>query len=152
MGSQLERVPNLGQVWWRDLGSFVITQIKLLTKRGEGVDGTFKPYSREYRERKTTGEPRIPRQADYSATPNLRLTGDMMKDLQLISVTDQNVIFGWPAFGWKMEQNAAMGRAISTKEQPLARSVVELIEKRYKEGIDKNLEMAKVNETIRLGK
>ena len=152
MSKPLKDVPNLGKVWWRDLGSFVIQQIKLMTKRGEGINGTFKQYSREYRERKTTGEPRIPRQADYSGKPNLRLTGDMMNDLQQTALSDHGVTIGWPSFGWKMEQNAAMGRAISTKENPLAQPVAEKVKNRFHEGIEKALKEARFEKTVRIGK
>ena len=152
MDKPLDRVPDLGQVFWRDLGSYIIKQIRLMTARGEGVDGRFKPYSREYRQRKTTGEPFIPRQANYSGTPNLHLTGDMMGDLQQIAVSDQSVSIGWPAEGWKVEANAAMGRAISTKEQPVARDIAEEIEQRYKVAIDKRLEDARFNRVVTIGR
>ena len=110
MDKPLDRVPDLGQVFWRDLGSYIIKQIRLMTARGEGVDGKFKEYTDAYRERKTKGEPRIPRQANYSGTPNLHLTGDMMGDLQQIAVSDQSVSIGWPAQGFKVERLARSER------------------------------------------
>jgi len=152
MAKRLEDTPKLGAAWWRELGSFVIREIRQLTSSGQGVSGAFKPYSREYRERKTTGEPRIPRQADYSAKPNLRLTGDMMNDLQQIAYSNHGVTIGWPAFGGKVEENAAMGRAISTKENPLATPVAEKVKNRFHEGIEKALKEARFEKTVRIGK
>ena len=152
MAKRLEDTVTLGAAWWRELGSFVIREIRQLTSSGEGVGGGFKPYSREYRERKTTGEPRIPRQADYSAKPNLRLTGDMMNDLQQIAYSNHGVSIGWPAFGWKVEENAALGRAISTKENPLATPVAEKVKNRFHEGIEKALKGARFEKTVRIGK
>ena len=152
MAKRLEDTVTLGAAWWRELGSFVIREIRQLTSSGEGVGGSFRPYSREYRERKTTGEPRIPRQADYSAKPNLRLTGDMMNDLQQIAYSNHGVTIGWPGFGWKVEENAAMGRAISTKENPLAAPVAEKVKNRFHDGIEKALKEARFEKTVRIGK
>jgi hypothetical protein len=152
MAKRLEDTVTLGAAWWRELGSFVIREIRQLTSSGEGVGGRFKEYSRAYRENKTTGEPRIPRQADYSAKPNLRLTGDMMNDLQQIAYSNHGVTIGWPAFGWKVEENAAMGRAISTPKDPLAAPVAEKVKIRFHDGVEKALKGARFEKTVRIGK
>jgi len=152
MSKRLEDTVTLGAAWWRELGSFVIREIRQLTSSGEGVGGRFKEYSRAYRRHKTTGEPRIPRQSDYSAKPNLRLTGEMMNDLQQIGYSNHGVTIGWPAHGGKVEENAAQGRAISTKENPLAQPVAEKVKNRFHEGIEKALKEARFDKTVRIGK
>jgi hypothetical protein len=52
MAKRLEDTVTLGAAWWRELGSFVIREIRQLTSAGQGVGGSFKQYSRGYRERK----------------------------------------------------------------------------------------------------
>ena len=152
MDKPLQEVLNVDTAWWRALGSAVIRAIKELTDGGEGVDGKFPAYTPDYRERKSTGHPKIRRQADFSSSPNLRLTGDMMNDLQQTEVSGDGVTIGWPSQGGKMKYNAEMGRAISTKEKPLAPSVALMVEKRYKQEIDRRLADARFDRSVILGK
>lgn len=155
----LADIPKLHNTIWREAGDVAVRETKQLTAQGKGAEGQFPAYSEDYRRRKSqgwigrNGKPkRFKRQASYSATPDLRLTGDMMRDLATLEVTDHGVIVGWAVHGARVEHNAGNGRPISTDEQPLARSVIDAVMARINAALDANERAASGTETITVGK
>jgi hypothetical protein len=121
----------LGRAWMNNAANIMVSRIKVKTRGGSGVDGRFPTYSDAYRERKMAGKAgRLTkggtgfRQASRSGTPDLTLTGDFLRDLKRISVTETSFVIGWPAQGAKVGWAAEQGRAVSTEDQPLADDIV----------------------------
>jgi hypothetical protein len=127
---KLSETVILGRAWMNNAANVMVSRIKVKTKGGSGIDGRFPAYSDAYRERKMAGKVgRITkkgtgfRQSSRSGTPDLTLTGDFLRDLKRISVTETGFTIGWPAQGAKVGWAADQGRAVSTEDQPLAEDV-----------------------------
>ena len=101
------------------MGEDLCEKIRKKTKSGEGVDGKFESYTAKYKARKTAGK--FARQSSNSGTPDLQLTGDMLRDLQVRSATNESVKIGWSGpNAQKVKWNEDTGRAITKKEKPLS--------------------------------
>lgn len=143
-------IPILGRKTWRDIADGAVRAIKKLTDSGRGVDGAFPAYVASYLKRKTAGK--FKRQASQSATPDLKLTGDMMRDLKTVSANDTSAVIAWPAHGQKVRWNAESGRAISTPEKPVADEVGKYVLFEVDSAVEKNIKAARTSQTYRFGK
>lgn len=73
-----------------EIGQKILDLINKRTASGEGLDGTFKPYSKEYR---TSREFKA-----FGKSPgkvNLSLTGDMMGLMDVIESSSSKIKIGW---------------------------------------------------------
>jgi len=150
MAKPLKDIPIVGRPTWRDIADSAVRKIKELTGKGSGVDGAFGAYTRAYSRRKSKGG--FPHQASMSTTPDLKLTGDMMRDLKTTSVGETFAVISWPSQGEKVRWNTAQGRAVSTLDKPLAKSVANYIFRRIDKAIKRNIKQARVHKTFRFGK
>lgn len=114
---KLADVVNRTPAFWRVVGNKAVRALKDQTAKGRDFDGAaFPAYKDEYRKAKMAGK--FKRQASKSGNPNLRLTGDMMRDLKVLGIGQRYVEIGWPAFGDRMTWNAEGGRAIIDVDSP----------------------------------
>lgn len=123
MSRPLSDIARLPPSFWRRVGNWVVRAIREETRDGRGVDGqAFGAYTPGYAKRKAEGAFR--RQASQSTAPNLILTGDMDRDLQVLEADGGGVKVGWPSQGAKVLWNEASGRAVTTDRQPLSDTVL----------------------------
>ena len=131
---------SIGRAKWKKLGEDVAKRIVTRTKAGKGLDDDFAGYSAKYKKykkkggKKTRGESkgnlRFPRQTSFSETPDLTLTGDMLRDLQVREVDNNGVSIGWEgAFAERVKHNAKNGREITSKKKPLANTLAKYVNK-----------------------
>lgn len=152
----LAEVVKFGRQWWRTEGNKLVRAVKEVTKRGQGAEGAFPPYSekagpawlgaqgwdnRSYKERKAAGV--FPRQASRQTNPpDLTLTGDFLRDLKVTDARECGATIGWPAHGAKVEWNAANGRPVSTDAQPLAPAALEEFNAAYNAELNRRLALS----------
>ncbi len=125
---------------WTKLGEELCEGIRQRTKKGKGISGQFKQYSKQYRARKTAGK--FQRQSSKSAMPDLQLSGDMLRDLQVRGANRESVTIGWTgSFAERVEHNAEMGREITTKKEPLSKGLqnyaTKQVRRMFGKGLDK---------------
>ena len=125
-GKPLAGMADLGRPFYRLLGNLAVKRLKELTRSGEGVDGRFPAYTSPYAKRKAAGA--FKRQASTSSSPDLTLTGEFLKDLQVIQVDRHSVTIGWPSQGEKVEWNANAERAVSTRDDPMAKVILDALD------------------------
>ena len=111
MAIKLSDVNNRTTLFWRTLGNKFVRLMKDMTAASRDFDGqAFPAYSQAYQEAKTGRK--FKRQASTSGRPDLRLTGDMMRDLKVVAADKTHALVGWTAWGDKAQWNADMGRAM----------------------------------------
>lgn len=112
MAIELSSVVERDAKFWRMLGDRCVNLMKRVTDRGVDYAGeSFPPYSASYAEAKAAKA--MKRQASRRVNPpDLRLSGDMMRDLKTQSADATGAVIGWAAFGDRATWNADMGRAI----------------------------------------
>ncbi len=109
----LQRTPQ----FWRTLGNKCVRLLKDTTAAGRDFDGqSFPGYSEAYEEAKRARK--FKRQASTSTKPDLRLSGDMMRDLKVLSSSKVDAVIGWPTFGDRLFYNAEAGRAVIDFDSP----------------------------------
>ncbi len=129
---------NLTKAEWTKLGEEVAKRIVTRSEIGKGVDGDFHEYTASYRKNKqkggnktrgkNKGKPKYPRQKSFSATPDMTLSGDMLRDLQVRDVTKNSVSIGWEgAFAERVKHNESQGRVITSKSKPVAEIIRKFI-------------------------
>jgi len=96
---KLSDIPQFTIRFWTSLGNRLINSIRDRVKnKHANVRGQhFKPYSVSYMLRKTKDKaaPKNEHQLSRSALPDMTLTGETLKDLQIREVTKKSVTFGW---------------------------------------------------------
>lgn len=108
----VDTVKPLGVAFWRAVGNSAVRMIKDITASGRDFENNpFPPYSREYEEAKRKGKAGK-RWSSKSGSPDLRLTGEMMKDLKTQAVTEDYADIGWSTHGDRAFYNAEAGRAV----------------------------------------
>ena len=125
---------------WIKLGEELSERIRQRTKEGKGSSGQFKKYSQQYEDRKVAGK--IKGQSFYSGTPDLQLSGDMLRDLQVRGANRESVKIGWTgSFAERVQHNADMGREITTKKDPISKDLqnyaTKQVRRMFGKGIDK---------------
>ena len=78
---------------WIKLGEDLCEKIRKRTKKGKGLESDFEDYTPKYRAKKVAGK--FKRQSSTSSKPDLNLTGDMMRDLQVRGANRESVQIGW---------------------------------------------------------
>ena len=152
MAKKLQTIPDINPSWWKDLGDEIADRIRVHTQKGgKNINGTaFKAYKEKYRIRKSKGKFR--RQSSTSTKPDLTLTGDMMRGLQVRGATPNGVTIGWSGTNAeKVQWNADMGREITTNKKPLADGIWRFAEKQLDKKVLKNLKAVESTKTIRIG-
>jgi hypothetical protein len=162
----LAETVKFGRPWWRDVANKLVRAVKEATKRGQGAEGAFPPYStkpppswmgaqgwdmKTYAEKKAAGD--FKRQASRQTNPpDLTLTGDFLRDFKVTDARDNGATVGWPAQGAKVEWNANSGRPVSTDDQPLVPSALEEFDAAYNAELDRRLTLsaAPVKITLKL--
>jgi hypothetical protein len=130
---KLSECVQFGRAWWRKHGNLIVGITKRMGKSGMGVDGPFKAYSTKhsapqwlqaarghnmnYQEMKAAGM--FDRQTSRSTKPDLTLTGDFWRDMQVTEATNNGCTIGWPAFGNIVEWQAEQGRVVSNDDHPI---------------------------------
>ena len=126
---------------WIKLGERICEKIRQRTKAGKGVDRDFKGYTESYKKIKKANN--ISRQSSTSMTPDLTLTGDMLRDLQVRKATRDMVQIGWTGTeAQKVFWNEEMGRKITTKAKPLAKSINKFAINELEKFLGKNIKKA----------
>lgn len=121
---------NFTAQYWKRLGDNVRDLFyKHVVKSGLDYRGEkFKKYSKMYAEKKAKGE--YPRQSSTSTTPNLFLTGDMMREYGVTKFNKSMVQVGWLTEAGKVTGNAVNGRRIyGTDSQPFPPKIMSFIDK-----------------------
>lgn len=138
-------------MFWKKLGDEIADKIRVHTIDGKDVnDKGFKSYSKGYAKAKAQGK--FKRQSSKSIKPDLQLTGDMMRNLQVRGATPTGVTIGWSGTNAeKVQWNDDMGRTITTDRKPLSDSVWRFAEKELNKQIDKNLKLVAETTTINIG-
>ena len=137
--------------FWKKLGDEVADRIQVHTKKGKDVnDNNFNKYSDEYKDAKRAGK--FKRQSSTSIKPNLTLTGDMLRNLQTRSATNESVIIGWSGTNAeKVKWNEDMGRTVTTERKPVAKSIERFIDKQINATIDRNIKATNETKTFVIG-
>ena len=125
---------------WIKLGEELSERIRKRTKEGKGATGNFKQYTSKYKSRKVAGK--FKRQSSNSGTPDLQLSGDMLRDLQVRGANRESVKIGWTgSFAERVQHNADMGREITTKKDPISKDLqnyaTKQVRRMFGKGIDK---------------
>ena len=158
-------------MFWKKLGDEIADKIRVHTIDGKDVnDKSFKKYkthspfwfskkikgkvvriyAEDYPTRKSRGD--FKRQSSKSVKPDLQLTGDMMRNLQVRGATPYGVTIGWSGTNAeKVQWNADMGRTVTTDRKPLSDKVWRFAEKELNRQIDKNLKLVADTTTINIG-
>ncbi len=140
-----------GAGWWRGTGQAVELEVRTQTEKGMGAAGKFKPYSAQYADRKAGGK--FKRQAStQTGPPNLELTGDMMRDLKTLDITDTGCSVGWPTYGERVRYNAEAGRPLSTPPDPFVKSALRLIDRLVRAKMREQMNATRGVKVIRVGK
>jgi len=141
----LELRPN--RQWWTRLGEEIAERIRIRTKSGKGVKGSFKGYSDSYKKRKSANK--FKRQSSQSTTPDLTLTGDMMRDLQTRGASKSGVTIGWTgSFAERVRQNEDMGRTITSDSQALATPIQNWVKKEFDREVGRKIKKQSGQKTV----
>ena len=151
MAKPLKDIPKTKASFWKKLGDEVADRIQVHTKKGKDVNGAnFEKYSDEYANAKRAGK--FKRQSSTSTKPNLTLTGDMMRNLQTRSATNDGVIIGWSGTNAeKVKWNEDMGRTVTTERKPVSKSIERFIDKQINATIDRNIKATNETKTFVIG-
>ena len=153
MAKPLKDIPKTKASFWKKLGDEVAERIRVhTTVGGKDVNNkNFKGYSSGYAIAKASG--RFKRQSSRSTKPNLTLTGDMLRNLQTRSATNESVIIGWSGTNAeKVEWNAKMkDRIITSDTKPVAKSIERFIDKQINATIDRNIKATNETKTFVIG-
>jgi|TARA_R100001594_G_scaffold43431_1_gene75553 hypothetical protein len=167
----LKDIPKTKASFWKKLGDEVADRIQVHTKKGKDVNGanfkkykthnpfwfskkiggkTIRIYAEDYPTRKDRGD--FKRQTSFSKKPDLTLTGDMLRNLQTRSVTNESVIIGWSGTNAeKVKWNEDMGRTVTTERKPVAKSIERFIDKQINATIDRNIKATNETKTFVIG-
>ena len=148
----LKDIPKTKASFWKKLGDEVAERIRVhTTVGGKDVNNkTFKGYSSGYAIAKASG--RFKRQSSRSTKPNLTLTGDMMRNLQTRSATNDGVIIGWSGTNAeKVKWNEDMGRTVTTERKPVSKGIERFIDKQINATIDRNIKATNETKTFVIG-
>ena len=144
---KLANIPKFTPRFWKKVGDEICDLIRDRTQNmGLDVKGKkFKPYKthapfwftkkvngktiRVYAEDYPTRKPKL-RRGSGSNKVNLTLTGDMMNGLQVRGKpTETSVTIGWSGVNaQKIQWNADMGRAVTTKRNPIPKQAISLVQ------------------------
>jgi hypothetical protein len=151
MAKSLETIPQMNPMFWKKLGDEISDKIRVHTTDGKDIDSrSFKSYSKGYAQAKSQGK--FKRQSSTSSKPDLQLTGDMMRNLQVRGVTPYGVTIGWSGTNAeKVQWNADMGRTVTSNSKPLSDKVWKFAEKELSKQMDKNLKLVAETTTITIG-
>ena len=152
MAKPLKDIPKTKASFWKKLGDEVAERIRVhTTVGGKDVNNkNFKGYSSGYAIAKASG--RFKRQSSSSTKPNLTLTGDMMRNLQTRSVTNESVIIGWSGTNAeKVKWNEDMGRTVTTERKPVSKGIERFIDKQINATIDRNIKATNETKTFVIG-
>jgi len=153
LAKKLQTIPNLKPSWWKRIGDEVSDKIRVHTQKKKlDVDGKgFGSYSSKYAKAKRDGK--FKRQSSKSTKPDLTLTGDMMRNLQVRTATPNGVVIGWSGTdAEKVQWNARQGREILKDKKPLASDIERYIMRELDKQIEKNLKAVEDTKTIIIGK
>tara|TARA_R100001530_G_scaffold52486_3_gene38802 strand:+ start:118 stop:576 length:459 start_codon:yes stop_codon:yes gene_type:complete len=148
----LKDVTKMKASFWKKLGDEVADRIQVHTKKGKDVnDANFDKYSTKYADAKRAGK--FKRQSSTSTKPNLTLTGDMLRNLQTRSATNDGVIIGWSGTNAeKVEWNAKMkDRVITSDTKPVSKGIQKFIDKQINVTIDRNIKATNETKTFVIG-
>jgi len=136
----LHEIPVLSREWWERIGNRARAKLVSRTKAGKDYLGRqFRPYAKGYRELKQKNE--MKRQSSVQTNPpDLTLTGDMLRDCQVLEVSKEHFKIGFPTFAERVISNEERGRAISSDEHPYGVDVDGYIWRQFVRALDKNLE------------
>lgn len=125
MALELANVVNRTPEFWKKLGDKCVMLLKAITDKGVDYKGeAFPPYCQEYADQKSK---KLPRQKNKTlkeagagfrqastriSPPDLRFSGEMMRDLKTLGADENGSHIGWATFGDRASWNADMGRAI----------------------------------------
>ena len=150
----LKDIPKTKASFWKKLGDEVADRIQVHTKKGKDVNGVnFKRYSKNYADAKSNPDRKFKRQTSFSKKPDLTLTGDMLRNLQTRSATNESVIIGWSGTNAeKVEWNAKMkDRVITSDRRPVSKGIQKFIDKQINVTIDRNIKATNETKTFVIG-
>ena len=153
MAKPLKDVTKMKASFWKKLGDEVADRIQVHTKKGKDVNGVnFKRYSKNYADAKSNPDRKFKRQTSFSKKPDLTLTGDMLRNLQTRSATNESVIIGWSGTNAeKVKWNEDMGRTVTTERKPVSKGIERFIDKQINATIDRNIKATNETKTFVIG-
>ena len=129
---------NLSQSFLQKLGTRVAVDLREHIQSGKDIDGRkFKAYVASYRARKSADD--FKRQSSQQVNPpDLTLTGDMLRDLQVRGVSKNTVRIGWSGvFATRVAHNEDRGRIISKKDKVFPKDIDVFIDNQFKLELDR---------------
>ena len=142
---QLEIRPN--KQWWIKLGEEVSERLRKRTKSGKGLEGSFKSYTADYKKNKAAGK--YKRQSSTSTKPDLTLTGDMLRDLQVRGASRSGVQIGWTgSFAERVVHNQEMGREITSSSKALPKELQNYILNRLDKEVGRKIKKQSGKTTV----
>ena len=120
------------------LGTLVSVKVREHTNSGKDVDnGTFDQYTSSYATRKAAGK--IKRQTSTQTNPpDLTLSSDMLRDLQVRGTGVNKVLIGWAGvFAQRVAQNESRGRIISKVNKVFTTEITDLVERQFRNELDR---------------
>ena len=172
MSITIHRAVSLKPKFWKKLAFAVVKKIKAETKKGVGAEGEFKKLSNRpskwvainvkksarkklkifsYKEAKAADA--FPRQmTGVKVSPtDLRLTGDMMRDLKMLGHNAYGMKVGWAIHGAKVQYQADQGRPISTEANPTSEKIQQYVFGQLKSVMKSNLMKATKTTKLKIG-
>jgi len=147
----IQQAMTLKAKFWEKVAHKVVKMIKMETMQGKGADGKFPKYKNSYAKQKAKGTGR--RQGNKQVSPpNLRYSGDMMRDLKKLQHNKYGMKVGWASFGKRVEFNAERKRPISTEINPASKTVQNYVYGRFRAGMLGNLKKATKVTKLTIGK
>ena len=147
----IQQAMTLKAKFWEKVAHKVVKMIKMETMQGKGADGNFPKYKNSYAKQKAKGTGR--RQGNKQVNPpNLRYSGDMMRDLKKLHHDKYGMKVGWASFGKRVEFNADRKRPISTEANPASKTVQNYVFGRFQAAMMGNLRKATKVTKLTIGK
>ena len=126
------------------LGEEISDKIRTRTRKGKDIDGKkFKKLSPSYKKAKKAFKNLVgPKQTSKKVNPtDLQYTGDMLRDLQVRSSSDESVTIGWTgSMATRVYQNEDNGRFMSKTNKPVNNDEQKHIEQRLDARINKSVD------------
>ena len=120
-------------------------------KQKDVKGNTFRRYSSEYAERKSSGK--LKNQASDSRNSRAPyVTGDFKNDFRFRSASNNGFRLGWASYGGRVNRLAKMGRPVTTDDDVFPEPVKDMINSSLKSEIKLALKKTHKTKTITIGK
>ena len=131
-------ITKLNPAWWRRFGERLADKIRVHTHINalDVDDRPFRKLSAKYAARKAAGGSRFTAQKPIA---NLKLTGDLQKDLQHIKSGRNFTLIGWPSDSEKLAGLQKRGRVVTTRKKPVSGFIERWIQREIDRETNRNV-------------